>query len=408
MRPLRAAVVAVGEELLLGDVVNGNAAPSSAALAGAGVPVVTSSAVGDDVARIVTVLRRALEDADVVVVTGGLGPTSDDLTRDALAQVAGVPLQRCAELEQQLRETFGGRETDEVLRQADVPAGATVLPNPAGTAPGLRVEVGEQLLVALPGPPHEMRAVAAPLLAELAARTGVVVRTRTLSVVGRGEPFVAAAVEAAVDVPQDVALSYLAGGGVVRVRLTATAPSVEQADERLAPLVRAAEEVLGDDVAARDEQTLEQAVLERLRAAGATVALAESLTGGMVTAALTAVAGASDVLRGGVVSYATDLKAGLAGVPAALLDSEGAVSPRTAAAMAAGVRERCGATYGVALTGVAGPSPQEGHPAGTVHVAVAGPAGEQVRTLSLSGDRSRVRALAATAALDLLRRAIVE
>ena len=407
---MRSAVVAVGDELLLGDIVNGNAAWLGERLAAAGAPVVHSSMVGDDVERIATAVRRALEDADVVLVTGGLGPTSDDVTRDAVAAVAGVPLERWPDLEQGLRERFAAYRfemPDTVLRQADVPKGAAPLDNPVGTAPGLRIDVDGRLVFALPGPPHELAAVATGgVLAEIATRSGTVGLTRTLHCAGRGESNVAEIVERTITVPPGVDLAYLAGGAVVRVRLTTVAPTVADADRVLAPLVDALVEALGDTVFGRDGDTLPGVVLRRLTAAGSTVAVAESLTGGLVGAALSELPGSSAAFRGGLEVYATDLKASLAGVPEQVLAEHGAVSPQTAQALAVGVRERLGATYGVGLTGVAGPDEQEGKPAGTVHTAVAGPDGVRVVTVRLPGDRQRVRLLAVTSALDLLRRAL--
>lgn len=401
-------MVAVGDELLMGDIVNGNAAWLGAELAAVGVPVVHSSMVGDDVHRIVTALRRALEDADVVVVTGGLGPTSDDVTREAVAAVAGVGLERDPLLEDALRakfEAYAMAMPVAVLRQADVPAGATVLDNPVGTAPGLRVEVGERLVYALPGPPHELAAVAqGSVLAELGTRSGTVVLTRTLHCAGRGESAVAELVEQAIDIPGGVALAYLAGGGVVRVRLTTVAPTHAQADDVLAPLVAAAADALGESVFGRDGDSLAGVVLRRLSAVGATVGVAESLTGGLLGAALTDLPGSSSAFRGGLLVYATDLKASLAGVPAPVLAEHGAVSAQTAVALATGARERLGATYGLGVTGVAGPDSQDGQPIGTVHVAVAGPGGISQREARLPGTRDRVRLLAVTLALDLLRR----
>jgi nicotinamide-nucleotide amidase len=400
----------VGDELLLGDIVNGNAAWLGARLAAVGAPVVHSSMVGDDVGRLVTALRRAMEDADLVVTTGGLGPTVDDLTRDALAQVAGVPLDRQPALEDRLRAQFaayGMAMPEAVLRQADVPRGATVLANPAGTAPGLRLEVDGRLLLALPGPPHELAAtLSAEVLREVARRSGSVVVTRTLHCAGTGESQVAERVDAALRLPPGVDLAYLAAGGVVRVRLTCAAASAAEADEVLAPLVTQAADALGEDVFGRDDDTLPGVVQHRLRAAGATVAVAESLTAGMLGAALTEPAGSSAVFRGGVQVYATDLKGSLAGVPPSVLSSHGAVSPETARALAEGVRSRLDATWGVALTGVAGPDAQEGHPPGTLHVAVAGPSGTVARSVRLPGDRARVRLLAVSVALDLLRRTL--
>ena len=402
---LRGAVLAVGDELLLGDVVNSNAAWLGSALAGVGVTVVHSAMVGDDVARLGAALRRAVEDADVVVVTGGLGPTSDDLTRDALAAVAGVPVDRSPALEQQLRDRFaayGFPMPDEVLRQADVPRGAQVLDNPVGTAPGLRLAVAGVVVVALPGPPHEMRAVTeAHLLPELAARTRTVVTTRTLRCAGTGESAVAQAVEAVVQLPGGVDLAYLAGDGVVRVRFTTSDDAAV-----LEPLVQACAEALGADVFGLDDDTLPGVVGRLLRDRGQSVATAESLTGGLVGAALSELPGSSRTYRGGLVVYAGDLKASLAGVPEQVLSAHGAVSEATARALAEGARTRLGADWGVATTGVAGPDTQEGAPVGTLHVAVAGPAGTTARALRLPGDRQRVRLLATTAALDLLRRTL--
>lgn len=406
---MRSAVVAVGDELLLGDIVNGNAAWLGAELATVGAPVVHSSMVGDDVARIVVAIRRALEDADVVLLSGGLGPTVDDLTRHAVAAVAAVPLERQPALEEALRTRFAeyGYTSlpDAVMQQADVPRGATVLDNPVGSAPGLRVELAGKLLFALPGPPHELAAVVnGGVLAELAARSGSVVLTRTLHCAGIGESGVADLVERAITVPDGVALAYLAGGALVRVRLTTAAPTREQADAVLRPLVEQAAAALGDAVFGRDTDSLAAVVVARLQAAGATLAVAESLTAGLLGATVTEVPGSSAVFRGGVQVYATDLKASLAGVPEAVLAEHGAVSAATAAALAEGVRTRLGATYGVGLTGVAGPDEQEGHPAGTLHVAMSGPDGVRARALRVPGDRLRVRAMAVTTALDLLRR----
>jgi nicotinamide-nucleotide amidase len=405
---VRAAVVAVGDELLLGDIVNGNAAWLGAELAAVGVQVVHSAMVGDDLDRIVIALRRASEDADVVVLTGGLGPTLDDLTRDAFAAFAGVPLERDPEIEQRLSRRFqdyGYEMPEAVLRQADVPRGAAPLANPAGTAPGLRLELDGTLLLALPGPPNELAAVMrAGVLSELAARSGQVLVTRTLHCAGLGESGVAQLVEGAVTVPAGVTLAYLAGGSVVRVRLTTSAPTVDEADRVLQPLLAAAAAALGPAVFGRDDDTLAGVVLAGLRAAEATVAVAESLTAGLLGAALTDPPGSSDVFRGGVQVYATDLKATLAGVPESLLVEHGAVSAATAEALAAGVRSRLGASYGLALTGVAGPDRQEGHPVGTVFAAVADASGVTSTSVRLPGDRSRVRLLAVTLGLDLLRR----
>jgi nicotinamide-nucleotide amidase len=409
---MRGAVLAVGTELLLGDVVNSNAAWLGGQLAAAGVEVVASAAVGDDLERLVAALHLHLADADVVVLSGGLGPTVDDLTRDAVAAACDAPLVRQPVLEEQLRAKFAGygmTMPPEVLRQADVPQGAEVLDNPAGTAPGLWLPYGDQVVIALPGPPHELRAVSVAVWPRLAARSGRVVTTRQVLVAGMGESTVAHRVEQVVTPPEGVALSYLAGGALVRVRFTTAAdPAV------LEPLVAAVDEALGDHVWGHDDETLDGVVHGLLAAAGQTVAVAESLTGGLLGAALSQRSGSSATFRGSVVAYATDLKETLAGVPGPLLAAHGAVSGETAAALAAGARDRLGADWGIGVTGVAGPTEQEGRAVGTVYVAVAGPprpAGRSagagppaVRELRLPGDRERVRLLAVTSALDLLRR----
>jgi len=405
-RGLTGAVLAIGDELLLGDIVNSNAAWLGEALAGVGVAVVHSAMVGDDVSRLATALRRAVQDADVVVLTGGLGPTSDDVTRDALAQVAAVPLERRPELEQELRDRFasyGFAMPAQVFRQADVPRGARALYNPVGSAPGLRLELDGRLVVALPGPPHEMRAVAqAHLLPELASRTRAVLTTRTLRCAGTGESSVAELVEATVQLPAGVALAYLAGGGIVRVRFTTAGdPAV------LEPLVEACAAALGDDVFGQDDQTLPGVVGRLLAARGQTVATAESLTGGLLGAALSELPGSSATYRGGLVVYATDAKASVAGVSEEILGAYGAVSEQTATALAEGARTRLGADWAISTTGVAGPQEQEGKSVGTIHLAVAGPSGGRVRSLQVPGDRERVRVLAVTAGLDLLRRCLL-
>jgi nicotinamide-nucleotide amidase len=399
-----AAIVVVGDELLLGDTINTNAAWLGGELARAGLQVVHSAAVGDDHARMTVALRRALEDGDVVIVTGGLGPTSDDITREAIAAVAGVELVRDPRLVERLQERFasyGYPMPPDVLQQADVPEGGTPLHNPVGSAPGLRVPIGDKVVFALPGPPHELQAVAAEVLEELRARTGSVLRTRTVHTAGVGEPAVAETVEREIQVPPDVSLSYLAGGGIVRVRFTGRDDAV------LADLADRTAAALGDVVWGRDDDSLDVVVHRALAARGATVAVAESLTGGLIGAALSRMAGSSETFRGSAVVYATDLKETLAGVPGPLLASVGAVSPETAGALAVGARERLGATYGVGATGVAGPSEQEGQPVGMVHLAVSGPGGAVVRTMRLPGDRDRVRALTVTAALDLLRKQLL-
>jgi nicotinamide-nucleotide amidase len=401
---MNGAIVAVGSELLLGDVVNSNAAWLGKQLAAAGIDVVASTMVADDIDRLTGVIHAHLAEADVLILCGGLGPTVDDLTRDAVAQACQAPLQRHTALEDVLRAKFAAYQVEmpeNVLQQADVPTGAEALDNPAGTAPGLWLEYAGKVVVALPGPPHELHATSAPVWPRLAERSGTRVTTRQVLVAGLGESAVAERVESVVDLPDGVALSYLAGGAVVRVRFTTTGDPAP-----LAAIIAAVDQELGPLVWGHDDDTLDGVVHRLLANRGQTVGVAESLTGGLLAARLTERPGSSATFRGGLVVYATELKHALAGVPEAVLDQHGAVSEQTALVLAEGARTRLGADWGIGVTGVAGPDEQEGHPVGTVFMAVAGPAGHQVLARRLPGDRERIRLWTVTSALDLLRRTL--
>jgi nicotinamide-nucleotide amidase len=415
---VRVETLAVGTELLLGDIVNGNAAWLGQRLAANGLDVVAGAVVGDNIERIADAIRLALSRSDALLITGGLGPTQDDVTREALALVAGVGMRRDEQIVASLYERAGrlGRDLPERnLRQADVPEGATPLLNTKGTAPGLRVELPDGVVYALPGVPFEMETmVLEQVLPDLAARAGLPssIVSRTLRTIGLWESAVAELL-AGLDTrlgathasdPTTPTLAYLAGGGEVRVRITAKASSTEEAQARIAPVEAEVRGLLGPAVYGADHDSIDRVVHRLLRERGETVAVAESLTGGLLGARLTRMPGASETFRGGVVAYATDVKADLLGVPADLLEAHGAVSGPTAAALAEGARRSVGATYALALTGVAGPEPDEGKPPGLVYVGMATPTTTLVRELKLPGDRERIRELAVTASLDLLRR----
>lgn len=410
-------LVAVGDELLYGDIVNRNAAWLGEQLDAAGLRVRRSVVVPDSVPEIAAAVSEALlgarPRAGAVVLTGGLGPTQDDLTRQGLAAAAGVELVRDDFLESVLRRRFAalGRAVPERnFAQADLPRGAAGLPNPVGTAPGVRLEVGAGVAYALPGPPHEMQPMFRDhVLPDLLRRAGepTVVVHRVLRTAGIWESAVAEALAGEVDrlAPAgNPVIAFLASGGQTRVKITARAPTRAQAEELIAPVERFARSALGPAVYGTDGDSLEAVVLAALRQRGETLACAESLTAGLLTARLADVPGASQVLLGGVVAYATPSKADVLGVDPGLLAGHGAVSPATCEAMAQAARERFGSAWGVSLTGVAGPDPQEGEPPGTVFAGVSGPAGVTHRRLRLPGDRARVRSAAVVAALDLLRR----
>jgi nicotinamide-nucleotide amidase len=410
---VRCEIVGVGTELLLGQIVNTNAAWIGQRLADVGWDCLRHTTVGDNQARIAEVLRETLGRADAVIVTGGLGPTQDDVTREAIAAVAGVPLVRRPELETWLRERFArmgiARMADMNLRQADVPEGARYIDNPRGTAPGLIVEVDGKPVYAVPGVPREMEGMLERVvLPDLAARGGEgrAIVSRVLRTAGVGESRLAERLTPSWEAAGggQVTLAYLASPGEVRVRLTAVGATREEALAQIAPVEAKLREELGEIVYSVDDETLEAAVGRLLRERARTLATAESLTGGLVGGRVTAVAGSSDYYLGGVVAYATQAKTALLGVDRDLLAAAGAVSEPTAAAMAEGARRAFGADLGLATTGVAGPAEQGDRPVGTLCLGVADAAGTATSTLRAPGDRAQVRAWAVSVALDLLRR----
>jgi nicotinamide-nucleotide amidase len=405
---VRVELLTVGDELLRGDTANGNATWLGRRLTEAGAAVTRSVVVPDEVDVIAGALAEGLRGADAVIVTGGLGPTSDDLTREALARAGGGSLRRDLGLESALRRRAAERSVplaEEALRMADVPDGATLLPNPAGTAPGLRLALPDGVVYALPGVPSEMRAITdESVIPEL---RGTRVASRVLRTATVWESVVAARL-APVEAMAGVRLAYYASPGEVRVRIAA------DGDERLIEAEGAARDLLGSALYGTGEVTLDRVVHGLLAERGATVAVAESLTGGLLGAELTAMPGSSATFAGGVVAYATPLKHTLLGVAGDLLAAHGAVHPEVAAQMARGVRERLGASYGLAVTGVAGPEPQDGRPVGTVHIAVADSGGHvtpRSPTLPVPADGGRargpVRRMTVIHALDLLRRTLL-
>ncbi|HEY0541755.1 MAG TPA: CinA family nicotinamide mononucleotide deamidase-related protein [Actinoallomurus sp.] len=405
---VRVELLTVGDELLRGDTANGNATWLGRRLTEAGAEVTRAVVVSDDLDVIAGALDDALRRADAVVMTGGLGPTSDDMTREALARAAGVGLHRDPDVERRLRDRAAARGVPlppDALRMADVPDGATQLPNPAGSAPGLRLSLPGGPVYALPGVPSEMRAIAEEsILPEL---RGVTVSAGVLRTATVWESVVAHRL-APVEAMTGVKLAYYATPGEVRVRIEADAAG------RLAEAQGAARDLLGSALYGEGDVPLDRVVHGLLAGRGATVAVAESLTGGLLGAELTEMPGSSATFAGGVIAYATPLKHALLGVPADLLAAHGAVHPEVAVAMARGVRERLGASYGLAVTGVAGPEPQDGHPVGTVHVAVAdsgGAVATRAPALPVPADgvraRAMVRRMTVVHALDLLRRVML-
>ncbi len=405
-------VLAVGTELLLGQIVNGNAADIGQRLAESGLDHYRQGVVGDNIDRVTTAIREATARSEALIITGGIGPTQDDLTREAMRDAAGVTMEFSEEYAEHLRGWWGrrGREMPASnLRQAEYPSGAVLIPNDKGTAPGLRMRIGECWVFALPGVPEEMLPMVDAhvipfLMAEMGSGAGVIV-SRLLRSWGESESRIAELLGDLYESHTNPTLAFLASGGEIKLRLTARAPTRAEAEALIVPLEQEIRRRMGRLVFGADSDTIERIVLALCLERGWTVATAESATGGLISAALTGVPGSSKVVRGAVVAYAPEAKMDVLGVDRGILDEFGLVSEETALAMAAGVRTVLSADVGIAITGSAGPDLLE-QPAGTMVLAVATPEGAQARTLRLPGDRERVRTYATTAALHHARLAI--
>ena len=412
--------MAVGTELLLGQIADTNSAWLGENLAANGVSSHFHQAVGDNHDRIVLALRTALARSDGVIMCGGLGPTQDDITREAIAEVMNVPLERDQEIVDHIAAFFRarGREMSENnARQADVPKGAAVIAQTAGTAPGLICPVGNKVVYAVPGVPYEMaemfeRGILPDLRLRMAeaGEEKSVIASRVLRTWGASESGLAESLQDridALDAAGDVTLAFLASGiEGIKVRITARARTLGDVtallDKEEGEVRSAINERLGDIVFGVDDENMEVAVANRLSALDLTLGVAESLTGGLIASRLVNVPGTSAWFRGGVVSYDSQVKFDVLGVPEGPVVTEAA-----AAAMAEGVRKVVGADVGLGITGVAGPDDQEGEPPGTIFVGIALPdRPTETRQLRLPGDRERVRQYGAITALDLLRRAL--
>lgn len=405
-------IVAVGTELLLGQTVNTNCSYLGARLAELGYDAHYQVVVGDNHERMTDAIRAAAARADAVLITGGLGPTPDDATREAICAAAGLEMVYNREYADDMAARWrklGRPFPDNNLRQAEHPQGARLLPNSRGTAPGLVVRHEGALIIALPGVPAEMRRMfedgAVGVLAEESGESGALV-SRMLRTWGRGESAVAEILDDIYHEGANPSLAYLASAGEVKVRISAKAPDEGRARAMIAPVEAEVRRRLGTSVFAADEQTIEEIILEEAARRGWTIGAAESVTSGMVAARLSARPGSSAVFRGGVAAYHPQVKVGILGVPPAVLEERGAVSPETARAMAEGAARALGADAAVAVTGSAGPEPLE-RPPGTVVAAVRTPRDVRAKILRLPGDRERVRAYAATSALQLLRLALI-
>lgn len=411
-----AELIAVGTELLLGSIANTDAQMISQRLSAMGITVLHHTVVGDNPQRLAQALETARDRADIIITTGGLGPTYDDLTKQTICQVFGRELELHEDILEDLKTWFqtkmGKKMPENNIQQAMLPVDCTIFDNPVGTAPGCAfVEDGVHVLM-LPGPPFECRYMfehrAAPYLEKL---TDGVIVSHEIKVFGMGESAVEEALHEPMTTLTNPTLAPYAKTNECMVRATARAESREKAEELLTPLVREVCETLGDVVYGVDVGSLEEVVSGLLAERGLTLAAAESCTGGLLSKRMTDLPGASKVFRGGVVSYVNDVKANVLGVPREVLEQYGAVSGETARAMAEGCRRVCGSDLAVSLTGVAGPERDDwGNEVGTVYAALAGPEETICKKLTCGRGRGRdrVRTAAASNALDLIRRFLLK
>ncbi len=400
-------VIAVGTELLLGQIVNGNGATIGARLAEAGLDAHFQQVVGDNPGRMEASIRSALARADAVILTGGIGPTQDDITREAICAATGRRMLHSEEYEEQLRrrwEALGRVLPISNLRQADYPEGAEMLANPKGTAPGIALEHEGKWIFAVPGVPEEMtNLLDVEVLPRLRTAAGLerVVRSRVIRSWGLPESKVAEMLADLYEGSTNPSIAFLASSGEIKVRITAAGSDQAEVGGLIAPVEQEVRNRLGSAVFGADEDTIEVVLHRLLSERGWTIGTAESATAGLVSARLAAIPGASKVLRGGIVAYAEDLKLSLLSASV----EDGVVSEAAAISMAEGARAALAVDVAIAVTGAAGPDPLD-KPPGTMVVAVATPDEARARTLTLPGDRERIRTYTATAALHLCRLAL--
>ncbi len=405
---MTAEILSVGTELLLGQIVDTHAPRMARILADCGISCMRRTTVGDNLERVAEAVGESLAGCDVLVTIGGLGPTMDDVTRDAIAQALGDRLIREADVESRLRQFFASRGaawSETIARQADRPESAQFIENPNGTAPGLVCEKNGKTVFALPGPKGEFNPMADGPVRQMLGRLqgGQVIHSRVLRIVGMGESHVEDLVRDLMSGDNPSVAPY-AHPNEVHLRLTARSQSIEGAEKVIEPVDAEIRRRLGDAVFGVDDVTLEEAVVELLRECSKTVGVAESITGGEICARITNVPGCSEVFAGGFVTYALEAKIELLGVPKTVLERFGPVSSETAQAMAEGARERLGTDFGLGVTGNAGPTSDiDGKPVGLVYVAVASSSGVEVFEHRFRGLREDIRRRASQAALAAVR-----
>jgi nicotinamide-nucleotide amidase len=414
---VNAEIIAVGSELLTPFRTDTNSLYLTDQLNQLGVDVIFKSVVGDDLKRLVAAAQHALFRSEIIIFSGGLGPTEDDLTREAVAEALSIPLKRNEEVLAAIEVRFasrGWKMSPNNAKQADVLEGATVLPNANGTAAGQwlsgRVEGREHIIILLPGPPHELKGLFESECRErLRAKLPPAhIATRVLKVAMLGESHVDARVAPIYTRYCDVQTTILAGAGEIELHFKSRCETMDAAQAAVDEVADAVEDELGDAVYSRDGQSLEQIVGYWLQMRGATLAVAESCTGGLLAERITSISGSSRYFVGGAVVYSNTLKTELAGVPADMIERQGAVSREVAAALAEGIRYRCESTLGVGITGVAGPTGGTADkPVGLVYHGLASDTGTEVIERNFPGDRKRIRRFASTLALDMVRKKLM-
>ena len=414
---MNAEIIAVGSELLTPFRTDTNSLFLTEQINQLGVEVIFKSVVGDDLKRLVVAAQHALFRSEIVIFSGGLGPTEDDLTREAVAEALGVSLHRDEAVLARIEQRFaarGWKMSPNNAKQADVLESAIVLPNPNGTAPGQwlsgKFDGRERIVILLPGPPHELRTLFETECRERlrSKLPAAFLATRVLKIAMLGESLVDARVAPIYKRYGEVQTTILAGAGEIQLHFRSRAQTMEAAQARVDEAADAVEEELDDAVFSRNGESLEQIVGYWLQMRNATLAVAESCTGGLLGERITSVGGSSRYFAGGAIVYSNAVKTELAGVPADMIERHGAVSREVAAALAEGIRYRCDTTFGIGITGVAGPTggtPEK--PVGLVFHALASDSGTEVIERTFPGDRKRIRRFATTLALDMLRKKLM-
>ncbi|HHU63560.1 MAG TPA: competence/damage-inducible protein A [Clostridiales bacterium] len=401
-------IISVGTELLLGQIANTNAQYISQALSKIGVNVYFHTVVGDNPQRIKDCFKRAYDRSDLVIITGGLGPTSDDITKEVLAEFFGVPLVINEECERNIKEFFkkiGKPCTANNLKQAYILQGATVIPNNNGTAPGILYKKNEKLFFLLPGPPDEMKGMIDRfVLPYLAKSNNSIIKSKVLKIIGIGESSVEEMLKDIITSQKNPTIAPLAGGGEVTIRITAKAENEEEGNILIKETEHLIRKRLKNNIYGQDDDTIEQVVVNELKALGYMLSIAESCTGGLVANLITNVPGASHIFDRGFITYSNESKVELLGVPREIIEKNGAVSPQTAKAMAEGLLSRTSSNMALAVTGIAGPgggTPEK--PVGLVYVAVADRSQTRVSRFNFVGNRQRNKLMTAKYALNTLR-----